>query len=240
MFIGRPPGNYDRLLDFSRAVTGNLFFVPSATFLESVTGDQTDDDQTEKDQPAVAETAATPRRLIPLHPSHRCATVRSALVLSKEIYDMNNFIASLPHFRLGMGSDREEASRTLKRYLADGASSTCTDRLVSRSPLLARHLRTIAARRKASSRASGVKALVELRVPFELSRQSIDDVDRGANDSDWQPAKDAARQIAFAEDAAIFDGYAAAGIGGIRQGTSNPIMTLPPMCANIRMRLRRA
>ena len=39
MFIGRPPGNYDKLLDFSRAVTGNLFFVPSATFLESVAGD---------------------------------------------------------------------------------------------------------------------------------------------------------------------------------------------------------
>jgi len=37
MFVGRPPGNYDRLLDFSRAVTGTLFFVPSATFLESVT-----------------------------------------------------------------------------------------------------------------------------------------------------------------------------------------------------------
>jgi putative iron-dependent peroxidase len=36
MFVGRPPGNYDRLLDFSRAVTGNLFFVPSATFLEDV------------------------------------------------------------------------------------------------------------------------------------------------------------------------------------------------------------
>jgi porphyrinogen peroxidase len=40
MFVGRPPGNYDRLLDFSRAVTGTLFFVPSATFLEDVaTGD---------------------------------------------------------------------------------------------------------------------------------------------------------------------------------------------------------
>ena len=37
MFVGRPPGNYDRLLDFSRAVTGTLFFVPSATFLEDVT-----------------------------------------------------------------------------------------------------------------------------------------------------------------------------------------------------------
>jgi putative iron-dependent peroxidase len=36
MFVGRPPGNYDRLLDFSRAVTGTLFFVPSATFLKNV------------------------------------------------------------------------------------------------------------------------------------------------------------------------------------------------------------
>jgi putative iron-dependent peroxidase len=39
MFVGRPPGNYDRLLDFSRAVTGSLFFAPSATFLENVAGD---------------------------------------------------------------------------------------------------------------------------------------------------------------------------------------------------------
>ena len=39
MFVGRPPGNYDRILDFSRAVTGNLFFVPSATFLDEVTPD---------------------------------------------------------------------------------------------------------------------------------------------------------------------------------------------------------
>ncbi|MGO8935368.1 MAG: Dyp-type peroxidase [Terracidiphilus sp.] len=39
MFVGRPPGNYDRLLDFSRAVTGNLFFVPSATFLENLAED---------------------------------------------------------------------------------------------------------------------------------------------------------------------------------------------------------
>ncbi len=40
MFIGRPPGNYDRLLDFSRAVTGSLFFVPTATFLDSLADDQ--------------------------------------------------------------------------------------------------------------------------------------------------------------------------------------------------------
>jgi len=36
MFIGRPPGNYDRLLDFSQAITGCLFFAPSATFLDSL------------------------------------------------------------------------------------------------------------------------------------------------------------------------------------------------------------
>jgi putative iron-dependent peroxidase len=40
MFVGQPPGNYDRILDFSRAVTGSLFFVPSATFLDSVTDNE--------------------------------------------------------------------------------------------------------------------------------------------------------------------------------------------------------
>ncbi len=36
MFVGNPPGNYDHLLDVSRAVTGGLFFCPSATFLDAV------------------------------------------------------------------------------------------------------------------------------------------------------------------------------------------------------------
>ncbi len=36
MFLGKPHGNYDRLLDFSRAVSGCLFFVPSASFLDDV------------------------------------------------------------------------------------------------------------------------------------------------------------------------------------------------------------
>jgi porphyrinogen peroxidase len=40
MFVGRPPGNYDRLLDFSRAVTGTLFFAPSLTFLENVAAEE--------------------------------------------------------------------------------------------------------------------------------------------------------------------------------------------------------
>ncbi len=52
MFIGRPPGNYDRILDFSTAVTGGLFFVPAATFLDDVS-----------DTPAMDGTA--PRALQP-------------------------------------------------------------------------------------------------------------------------------------------------------------------------------
>lgn len=52
MFVGKPPGNHDRILDFSTAVTGNLFFVPSADFLD--------------DPPAPAETSAeTPRDAAP-------------------------------------------------------------------------------------------------------------------------------------------------------------------------------
>ena len=78
---------------------------------------------------------------------------------------------------------------------------------------------------------------MELRVPFELDRQAIDDVERGANDSDWQPLKDAAKRIAFAEDRAIFEGYAGGGIEGIRQGTSNPVTTLPSDVVNTPMRL---
>ena len=123
----------------------------------------------------------------------------------------------------------EETTRTLKRHLAgrrvvDVHGPTGT----SLSAVGTGHLRKISAPGEGIvTRQQEVKPLVELRVPFELQRQAIDDVERGANDSDWQPAKDAARKIAFAEDGAIFEGYAEAGIVGIRQGTSNPPMTLP-------------
>jgi porphyrinogen peroxidase len=56
MFVGRPPGNYDRLLDFSRAVTGTLFFAPSATFLDDVAAGA---------PPAAADAPAQPNPPIP-------------------------------------------------------------------------------------------------------------------------------------------------------------------------------
>jgi uncharacterized linocin/CFP29 family protein len=69
--------------------------------------------------------------------------------------------------------------------------------------------------------------IVELRVPFTVDRRQVDDVERGAKDADWQPVKDAARQIAYAEDRAVFGGYPAAGIEGIRASSSNPAIPLP-------------
>ena len=53
-----------------------------------------------------------------------------------------------------------------------------------------------------------VRQIVELRVPFRVSREAVDAVDRGAQDSDWQPVKDAVAQIARAEDGIVFDGLA--------------------------------
>lgn len=78
---------------------------------------------------------------------------------------------------------------------------------------------------QANLRAS--QPMVRLRVPFTVSRNEIDDVERGARDSDWDPVKDAAKKLAFVEDRAIFEGYEAASIKGIRSSSSNPELALP-------------
>jgi uncharacterized linocin/CFP29 family protein len=78
-----------------------------------------------------------------------------------------------------------------------------------------------------TARLRGSLPVVELRVPFALNRRNIDDVERGAQDPDWQPVKDAAKLIAFAEDRAVFDGYQAASITGVRQASSNPALAFP-------------
>jgi len=71
------------------------------------------------------------------------------------------------------------------------------------------------------------KPVIELRAPFTLSRDDLDDVERGAADADWQPVKDAATQIAFAEDRIVFDGNEPAGLVGICRLSSNARLTLP-------------
>lgn len=54
--------------------------------------------------------------------------------------------------------------------------------------------------------------MIEFRVPFAVTRQAVDDAERGAEEPDWQPVKDAARTIAMAENGAIFGGYAVGSI----------------------------
>ena len=143
---------------------------------------------------------------------------------------MNNLHRELaPISEAAWAQIEEETTRTIKRYLAgrrvadvQGPAGTAL------AAVGTGHQRAIEAPENgATAQLREVRPLVEVRVPFDLDRQMVDDVERGANDSDWQPAKDAARKIAFAEDRAIFEGYAAAGITGIRQGTNNPLKSLP-------------
>ena len=123
----------------------------------------------------------------------------------------------------------EEAARTFKRNVA---GRRVVDVHGPEGPALAAlstgHLAAIEAPGEGiRARLREAQRLVEFRVPFRLDRQDIDDVERGAQDSDWQPVKDAARTLAFAEDHAVFMGYQAGGIGGIQQGSTNPVAALP-------------
>jgi uncharacterized linocin/CFP29 family protein len=128
----------------------------------------------------------------------------------------------------------DETTRTLKRYLAGRrVVDVPSPGGIALPGVATGHLKSIPAPAEGIiANQREVKPLVELRVPFELSRQAIDDVERGSGDSDWQPAKDAAKKLAFAEDRAIFHGYREASIQGIREATSNPIDALPPDVRN--------
>jgi uncharacterized linocin/CFP29 family protein len=69
--------------------------------------------------------------------------------------------------------------------------------------------------------------IVDLRVPFTVSCDAVDSVEWGAKDADWQPVKDAAQTIAYAEDRVVFGGFAEAGIDGIRPASSLSPPALP-------------
>jgi uncharacterized linocin/CFP29 family protein len=143
---------------------------------------------------------------------------------------MNNLYRELaPISDAAWGQIEEEAARTFKRHVAGRrAIDVIGPTGFSTAAVGTGHIRAIdapSAAVKASQRE--VQPVVEFRVPFELDRSAIDDVERGASDSDWAPVKDAARELAFAEDRAIFEGYGAGGIGGIHAALSNPQLILP-------------
>jgi len=143
---------------------------------------------------------------------------------------MNNLYRDLaPVTEVAWAEIELEATRTFKRHIAGRRVVEVSD---PGGPVTAAvstgHLRDVKPPTEgvvAHLRES--KPLVRLRVPFTLRRSDIDDVERGSQDSDWDPVKEAAKKLAFVEDRTIFEGYGAAEIEGIRQATSNLVLPLP-------------
>jgi len=71
-----------------------------------------------------------------------------------------------------------------------------------------------------------VQPLLELRVGFELVRQELEAVGRGADSPDLRPVREAAKAAALAEDRAVFHGYSAAGIEGLSEAAASRMLLL--------------
>ncbi|WP_177316783.1 family 1 encapsulin nanocompartment shell protein, partial [Burkholderia ubonensis] len=107
---------------------------------------------------------------------------------------MNNLHRELaPISAAAWAQIEEEVARTFKRSVAGRRVVDVEEPGgVELSGVGTGHLHTIAApRERVGAKLREVKALVEFTVPFELRRDAIDAVERGARDADWQPAKDA-------------------------------------------------
>jgi uncharacterized linocin/CFP29 family protein len=72
-----------------------------------------------------------------------------------------------------------------------------------------------------------VLPLVELRVPFVVSRATIEDASRGGLRLDLDELESAVRVLGEAENALVFHGYSAAGIAGITEESSHDPVPLP-------------
>jgi uncharacterized linocin/CFP29 family protein len=143
---------------------------------------------------------------------------------------MNNLHRELaPVSDAAWASIEEEAKRTFTLHLAGRRVVDVTEPGSSvLSAVGTGHLSGIKAPSDSIiARARIAQPVIEFRVPFAVSREAVDDVERGAEDPDWQPVKDAAHEIAMAEDRAIFGGYAAGSIAGIRKSASNAALALP-------------
>lgn len=143
---------------------------------------------------------------------------------------MNNLHRELaPISSAAWAEIEEEASRSFKRNSAGR-------RLVDVKGPLGLDVDSVTRGRRAKidSPADGIQAyirqaqpLVEFKVPFSVSREAVDNVDRGAPDSDWDPVVRAASELARAEDKAIFEGFASANITGMMESAADEALTLP-------------
>ena len=143
---------------------------------------------------------------------------------------MNNLYRDLaPITDVAWAQIGQEATRTFKRHIA---GRRVVDVSEPSGPVTAAvstgHLvDVVAPGSDVVAHLREARPLVRLRVPFTVNRMDVDDVERGSQDSDWDAVKEAAKKLAFIEDRAIFEGYEAAQIGGIRKSSSNPALALP-------------
>ncbi len=72
-----------------------------------------------------------------------------------------------------------------------------------------------------------VLPLVEVRVPFRIAQMELDSVDRGLQNPNLDALEQAARKIATFEERAIYHGFEAAGIAGIREASPHAAITFP-------------
>lgn len=139
------------------------------------------------------------------------------------------------HRRLAPISDaawkeiEQEASRTFRRNVAgrrmvdmpDPAGETFSALTTGHTASVTSPVDSVRALRRE------VLPVIELRAPFTVTRTAIDDVDRGSVDSDWQPVKDAAAEMARSEDTLVFSGLPAAGINGVVPASTNEPIAMP-------------
>ena len=216
MFVGDSAGNTDRLLGVSTAVTGSLFFVPSLDFLDDLPS------------PPSGRTSASTGVPGPL--PHDGAPADGSLgigALIQEPVTMNNLHRELaPISDVAWAGMEAEARRTFCEHIAGR-------RVVDVTEPAGLELAAVGTGHASDLPSSGggvrirrrdAVPVVELRVPFTVSRRAVDEATRGAKNVDWEPVKEAARELAFAEDRIIVDGLAAAGIHGIR---THPPRTSP-------------
>jgi len=142
---------------------------------------------------------------------------------------VNNLHRDLAPISAAAWADLEdEATRTFTRHVAGRRVVDVTSVEATTAAVATGHLDNldspgdgVRARRRTA------QAMIELRVPFTVDRQAVDDVERGAKDADWQPVKDAAKQLAFAEDRLILQGFGAGGVAGISGAGTNAAIELP-------------
>ncbi len=218
MFVGQPPGNYDRLLDFSRAVTGALFFVPSATFLE--TSRQTDRPR----RRAASRRAPTPR------PSSD-GSLGIGSLKERQTHEQSPSRARADlRRRLGANRAGGDAHAQASSGGAPGRGRRRARRARDFSAVGTGHIQPIEAPSEGvQARAARVEALVELRVPFELVaiRRSTTSSAAPKIRTGTPLEGGGAKRLPSPRTARSSTATPPAGIQGIRPGASNPAVTLP-------------